>query len=105
MVVVGQDKVVTHGFFPSSSRFDNFPHHYPCKNHAPSQFSCRERNWLGYLIKDAYLHDDKAQYVCRMPQYTFGGNLNPKHIITNQWWGLGLLLCTMIIYNIYIIYI
>ena len=32
---------------------------YPCENHAPSQFSCRERSWLGYLIKDTYLHDDK----------------------------------------------
>ena len=43
------------------------PHPYPCENHAPSQFSCRERRWSGYLIKDAYLHDDKNQYVCRMP--------------------------------------
>ena len=44
-----------------------FPHPYPCENHAPSQFSCHERSWLGYLIKDAYLHDNKTQYVCRMP--------------------------------------
>ena len=49
----------------------------------PSQFSCRERSWLDYLIKDAYLHDDKSQYVCRMPRYTIGDNLNPKHSITN----------------------
>ena len=40
---------------------------YPCENHAPSQFSFHKRSWLGYLIKDAYLHDDKTQYVCRMP--------------------------------------
>ena len=33
---------------------------YPCENHAPSQFSFREHSWLGYLIKDAYLHDDKT---------------------------------------------
>ena len=32
-------------------------------------------------------------------------NFNLKHSITNQWWGLGLELHTMIIYNIYIIYI
>ena len=33
---------------------------YPCENHAPSQFSCHEHSWLGYLIKDAYLHDEKT---------------------------------------------
>ena len=43
-----------------------------------------------HLIKDAYLHDDKTQYVCRMPRYTIGDNLKPKQGITNQWWGLGL---------------
>ena len=78
---------------------------YPYENHAPSQLSCCEHSWLIYLIKYAYLHDDKMQYVCRMPRYTIGDNLNPKHSITNQWWGLGLYLHTMIIYNIYIIYI
>ena len=40
--------------------------------------------------------------MCRMPRYTFGDNLNPKHSITDQWWGFGLQLRTMIIYNIYI---
>ena len=44
--------------FSHGSRFGNSPHPYPCENHAPSQFSCRERRWLGYLIKYAYLHDD-----------------------------------------------
>ena len=63
----------------------NFPHPYPCENHAPSQFSFRERSSLGYLIKDAYLHDKKTQYVCRMPRYTIGDKLNPKHSITDQW--------------------
>ena len=67
-----------------------FPHPHPCENHGPSQFSFRERSWSGYLIKDAYLHDDKTQYACRMPGYTIGENLNLKHSITNQWWGLGL---------------
>ena len=33
---------------------------YPYENHAPSQFSRRKHSWLGYLIKDAYLHDDKT---------------------------------------------
>ena len=32
-------------------------------------------------------------------------NFNLKDSITNKWWGLGLELHTMIIYNIYIIYI
>ena len=82
-----------------------FPHPYPCENHAPSRFSCLEHSWLIYLIKDAYLHNRKTQYVCRMPRYTIGDNFNLKHSITNQWWGLGLQRHTMIIYNIYIIYI
>ena len=42
-----------------------------------------------HLIKDAYLHDAKLN-ICRMPRYTIGDNLNLKHSITNQWWGLGL---------------
>ena len=32
-----------------------------------------------------------------MPQYTIGDNFNPKHSITNRWWGLGLWLRAMII--------
>ena len=64
--------------FSHGSRFDNFPHPYPCENQAPSQFSCPKCSWLSYLIKDAYLHDDKTQYVCRMPWYTIGDNLNPN---------------------------
>ena len=47
-------------------------------------------NGWGYLIKYAYLHDEKTQYVCHMPRYTIGDNLNPKHSIADQWWGLGL---------------
>ena len=47
-------------------------------------FSFREHSWLGYLIKDAYLHDDKTQYVCCMPRHTIGDNFNLKHSITNQ---------------------
>ena len=27
------------------------PPPYPYENHAPSQFSCSEHSWLGYLIK------------------------------------------------------
>ena len=56
-----------------------FPTHpYPCENHAPSQFSCRERSWTGYLIIDAYLHENKTQYVCRMPRYTNGDKFKSK---------------------------
>ena len=44
-----------------------FPHPYPYENHAPSQFSCRERSWSGYLIKDAYLHDDKLDMYATCP--------------------------------------
>ena len=75
--------------FSHGSRFD-IPRPYPCENHAASQFSFREHSWLGYLIKDAYLHDDKTQYVCCMPRYTISDTLNLKHSITNSWWGLGL---------------
>ena len=63
--------MVAHGFFPHWPRFD-IPHPYPCENHAPSQFSFHEHSWLGYLIKYAYLHDDKIQYVCHVPRYTIG---------------------------------
>ena len=92
MVVVGiKQGKMTHDFFP---------HPYPCENHAPSQFSCRERSWSGFiLIKDAYLHDDKLN-ICHMPRYTIDDNFNLKHSITNQWWGLGLEFHTMIIYNL-----
>ena len=64
---------------------------YPCENHALSHFSCRDRSWSGSfnLIKDAYLHDDQHN-IYRMPRYTIGDKLNPKHSITDQWWGLGL---------------
>ena len=47
------------GFSPIAQGL-TIPPPYPCENHAPSQFSHRERSWLGYLIKDAYLHDDKT---------------------------------------------
>ena len=46
-----------------------FPHPYPCENHAPSQFSCRDRSWSGYLIKDAYLHDDNSICMPHAPIY------------------------------------
>ena len=42
-----------------------FPLAYLYENHAPSQFSCREHSWLGYLIKDVYLHDAKTN-VCHI---------------------------------------
>ena len=72
------NRVVTRGFSPHSPRFD-IPHPYPYENHAPSRFSFREHSWLGFiLIKDAYLHDNKTLYVCRMPQYTIGDNFNPN---------------------------
>ena len=54
-----QNKVVTHGFSLMAQGLTSPP--YPCENHVPSQFSCREHSWLGFiLIKDAYLHDEKT---------------------------------------------
>ena len=50
-------------FFSPIAQGLTFPHPYPCENHAPSQFICRECSWLGCLIKDAYLHDDKLN-IC-----------------------------------------
>ena len=46
--------------FPIGSKFNNSPPPYPWENHALSQFSCRKHSWLGYLIKDAHLHDEKT---------------------------------------------
>ena len=51
---------------------------YPCENHAPSQFSCYECSWSGYLIKDAYLHDDKLNMYAACPDIPSVTNLNPK---------------------------
>ena len=76
-----------HGFFPIGSWFD-IPHAYPCENNAPSQFICHEHSWLGYLIKYAYLHNEKIQYVCRMPRYTIGDHFNPKHNTTKSMVGI-----------------
>ena len=45
--------------FPHGFKVWHPPPPYPYENHAPSQFSCCKHSWLGYLIKDAYLHDDK----------------------------------------------
>ena len=43
-----------------------------------------------HLIKDAYLHDDKLDMYAACADIPSVTNLNPKHSITNQWWGLGL---------------
>ena len=72
-----------HGFFSIGSSFNNFPP-YPWDNHALfNMVAVSIAGWV-HLIKDAYLHDDKTWYVCRMPRYTIGDNFNPKHSITNQ---------------------
>ena len=81
---------MTHGFVPHWPRFD-ISHTLilvkimPLLNLVVASIAGRV-----HLIKDAYLHDDKTQYVCRMPRYTIDDNLNLKHGIINQWWGLGL---------------
>ena len=79
------------GIFPYWPRFDNFPTLILVKIMPLSHFSCYDRSWSGLfnLIKDAYLHDDQHN-IYRMPRYTIGEKLNPKHNITDQWWGLGL---------------
>ena len=47
IAVVGWDKRKrTHRYFPSLAKVDKFPHPYPCENHAPIRFSCRNRSWL-----------------------------------------------------------
>ena len=56
-----------------------------------------------HLIKYAYVQDDKLNIYAACPDIPSVTNFNLKHSITNQWWGLGLELHTMIIYNIYII--
>ena len=66
------------------------PHPYPCENHAPSQFSFRERSRSGSLIKYAYVHDDKLNIYAACPNTPSVTDLNLKHSITNQWRGLGL---------------
>ena len=43
-----------------------------------------------HLIMDAYLHDDKLKTYATCPDIHSVTNLNPKHSITDQWWGLGL---------------
>ena len=43
-----------------------------------------------HLIKYAYLHDDKLNMYAAFPDIPSVTILNPKHSITNQWWGLGL---------------
>ena len=52
-------------------------------NHAPSQFSCNEHSWLGYLIK---MHNYMmSQFnIYRMSQYVIGDHSNPKHNITKS---------------------
>ena len=42
-------------------------------NHAPSQFSCSEHSWLGYLIKMCVYMMPQFN-ICRMSRYTIGDN-------------------------------
>ena len=80
----------THGFSTHWPKLENFPtlilvKIMPLLNLVAANVAGRV-----HLIKDSYLHDDKTQYVCHMPRYSTGDNLNLKHGITNQLWGLGL---------------
>ena len=77
---------MTHGFFPHYPRFD-IPHPFPCENHAPSQISFREHSWLGYLIKDAYLHDVETN-MCRISQYTISTDSITEHNTTKSMVGI-----------------
>ena len=73
--------------FPPIAQGLTSPHPYPCENHAPSQFSCREHRWSVYLIKVAYLHDDKLN-ICHMPRYIIGENSVHRNITQlNRWQG------------------
>ena len=44
------------------------PPAYPYENHAPSQFSCCEHSWLGYLIKMCVYMMPQLN-ICRMSRY------------------------------------
>ena len=52
--------------FPPMDQGSTFPL-LILSNHAPSQFGCNEHSWLGYLIKDAYLHDEKLDMYASCP--------------------------------------
>ena len=53
------------------------------RNHAPSQFSCSEHSWLGYLIK-MHIYMMSQFNICRMSRYTIDDHSNPKHNITKS---------------------
>ena len=46
--------------FLSLAKVENFPTLILVKIMPLSHFSCRDRSWSGYLIKYAYVHDEKA---------------------------------------------
>ena len=71
-------KAVTHGFSPmaqgSSFSLLNL------RNQAPSQFSCSEHSWLGYLIK-MHIYMMSQFNICRMYRYTISDHSNLNHNI------------------------
>ena len=81
----------THGFFSLIGQgLTNSPHPYPCENHAPFDLVATIVAGRVHLIMDAYLHDDKLKTYAACPDIHSVTNLNPKHSITDRWWGLGL---------------
>ena len=82
---------MTHGFFPFWLKIDKFPPHpYPWENHAPFDLvAATVAGCVQFLIIDAYLHDAKNLICVACPDTPSVTNSNPKHSITDQWWGLG----------------
>ena len=68
--------------FPPMAQGSTFPL-LILRNHAPSQFSCNEHSWLGYLIK-MHIYMMPQFNICRMSRYTIGDPSNPKHNITKS---------------------
>ena len=96
------NRVVTHDFSPMAQG-SSFPL-LILMNHAPSQFSCSEHSWLGYLIKMRVYMMPKLN-ICRMSRYTIGDHSNPNHNITKSMVGLFPLAPHHDYYNICIMYI
>ena len=71
--------MVTHGSSPMT-QCSTFPF-LILWNHAPSQFSCSEHSWLGYLIK-MHIYMMSQFNICHMSLYTIGDHSNLKHNIT-----------------------
>ena len=79
------NRVATNGFSPMAQG-SSFPL-LILRNHAPSQFSCSEHSWLGYLIK-MHIYMMSQFNICRMSQYTIDDHSNLKHNTTKLMVGL-----------------